>query len=474
MTSQSSVRVRFAPSPTGHLHIGGLRTALFNWFFARSMGGKYLVRIEDTDVMRSKKEYVDSIMSSLEWSDLMPDEPIVFQMSRLEEHKKAIEQLLSKGKAYRCFCPAQSTDIIQEQLEAGIGLKYPGTCRNVNPTTEDLLRPHAIRFKLEKKDEKFQFIDLIRGPLAFDYDQFDDFVIVRQDGIPTYNFVVVVDDIFMKISHVIRGEDHIYNTPKQIFLYQALEEKLPAFVHLPLILSPHGGRLSKRDGAVSVVDYKRQGFLPDALCNYLVRLGWSNKDQEIFTRDEIITLFKLESIGKSGAVFDQKKLEWVNNIYLKQKDAHELLSLCNELSVHFQSTLLSLFSDLQIVELITLYKERSSTLIELINQLMSLTQDPDLDQSSLDEIHFSLEAKKTLSLFLTKIELIESWNQDGLSVAGKATLSELGLKMPALGVPLRIALTGSISTPGIFQLLSLFSKESVLKRIKIFLSFCKD
>jgi glutamyl-tRNA synthetase len=474
MTPQSLVRVRFAPSPTGHLHIGSLRTALFNWFFARSMGGKYLVRIEDTDVARSKKEYVDSIMSSLEWSGLMPDESIVFQMSRLEEHKKAIEQLLESGKAYRCFCAPSNTDLVQEQLEAGIGSKYPGTCRNLSPSKNDLQKPHAIRFKLEKKEEKFQFIDLIRGPLAFDYDQFDDFVIVRQDGIPTYNFVVVVDDIFMKISHVIRGEDHIYNTPKQIFLYQALNAQLPSFAHLPLILSPNGGRLSKRDGAVSVVDYKRQGFLPDALCNYLVRLGWSYKDQEIFTRDEIISLFKLENIGKSGAVFDHKKLEWVNNIYLKQKDAKTLLDLCTELSPDFKKTLSAFWSENQIDEVINLYKERSNTLLELINQLVELTRDPVIDLAALDPAHHSSTTKALLSLFLTKSTELTSWTQEELTTAGKAALTESGLKMPALGIPLRIALTGSSTSPGIFHLMNLLPKELVLKRLSAFIALCKD
>lgn len=466
----SNIRVRFAPSPTGHLHIGSLRTALFNYFFAKHHGGKYLVRIEDTDVARSKKEYVDSIMDSLEWSNLKPDEPLVFQMSRLAEHKQMAEKLLFEEKAYRCFCSVTNTEKVQKQLESGIASQYPGTCRDFKPTAEDLKKPHAIRFKLEKKTEKFTFHDLIRGELSFDYDQFDDFVIVRQDGTPTYNFVVVIDDLFMKITHVIRGEDHIYNTPKQIFLYQALNESIPAFAHLPLILSPNGGRLSKRHGAVSVVEYKKQGFLAHALNNYLIRLGWSHKDQEIFTHDEIIRLFSLEHVGKSGATFDQKKLEWVNNNYIKASSANDLLNLFNDISPEETEQLKKLWSQ-NLTTLIDLYKERVSTIKDLMETLVKLASDPTIDPESLG-LELSSENKKILETVSNELSSLTEWNKENITAAGKKTLASCSIKMPLLGIPLRIAITGEKSSPGIFNLLSLLTKETVLNRIKLFISHC--
>ncbi len=468
--NQSPIRVRFAPSPTGHLHIGGLRTALFNWFFARNKGGTYLIRIEDTDVARSKPEYVDSIMSSLTWSDLMPDEALVFQMSRLAEHKKAAERLLASGRAYRCFCRPSNTELVQEQLEAGIASQYPGTCRNIIPTEADLQKPHAIRFKLEKKDDKISFHDLIRNDLTFSYDQFDDFIIVRQDGIPTYNFVVVVDDIAMRISHVIRGEDHIYNTPKQIFLYQALEATPPLFAHLPLILSPNGGRLSKRDGSVSVVDYKEQGFLAPALCNYLVKLGWAYKDQEIFTKEEIIKLFTLENVSKSGAIFDHKKLEWVNSVYIKQMSAEQLFKVFSDVSKESAHELEKLWNQEQLFALIELYKERVVTTKELMQTLKTLAQNPIIDTTHHDQNHVSQKTKLVLTHFIEKLASENNWTQESITAAGKAVLTEQNEKMPTLGIPLRIAITGTTTSPGIFHLMAILPRDLVIQRINAFIS----
>jgi glutamyl-tRNA synthetase len=465
MTSATPVRVRFAPSPTGHLHIGSLRAAIFNWLFARASGGTYLLRIEDTDVLRSKQEYVDSILTTLTWSNLMPDESVVFQMSRLDEHKKAVDQLLAAGHAYRCFCPPVDAEERISQLDAGVASKYPGTCRDLVPTAEDLKRPHAIRFKLNKEGEKFQFTDIIRGELAFDYDQFDDFVIVRQDGVPTYNFVVVVDDIFMRISHVIRGEDHIYNTPKQIFLYNAFGAPLPQFAHLPLILSPAGGRLSKRDGAVAAADYKAQGFLPDALINYLVRLGWSAGDQELFTRDEMVKLFALEDIGKSGAVFDIKKLEWVNGNYVRQSSVADILKGFGDLEHDYLAQLKAAWTETQLAALIELYKERTVRLRETALDLIALSHDPQVLDLALIEKVRTPQTVEILAAFAEKLADTTLTDEPAIAAAGKAVLEQFNAKLPALGVPLRLALTGTTSSPGIFHLIALLPREMVLRRI---------
>lgn len=328
MTSmQQHVRVRFAPSPTGNLHIGGLRTTIFNWLFARHNNGKFLIRIEDTDPERSKPEYTESILETFAWMDITSDEPIVIQSERLPEHRRVAEQLIAQAKAYRCFC-SQEEVIERHKQKVGaddLFIKYDGKCKNKKVIEGDLLRPHVIRFALPYKKGAITWLDLIRGEVTFDADQLDDFIIVRSDGMPMYNFVVVIDDAFMKISHVIRGEEHISNTPKQILLYQACGYALPQFAHLSMILGPSGEKLSKRDGAVSVLEYKKMGYLPDALFNYLVRLGWAHGDQEVFTRDELIKFFTLEAVNKKGAIFDPQKLDWMNGVYIRALSDHELL-----------------------------------------------------------------------------------------------------------------------------------------------------
>jgi len=319
MNKNNNVRVRFAPSPTGYLHIGNLRTALFNWLFARHYDGTFLVRLEDTDRERSTKEYADSLFDILEWIGLTSDEPVIKQTDRFGEYKQLIEQLLEQGKAYRCFC--SSEEIEARQKAAGLDPAYAGYdsfCANGTHGKNDSSKPYVIRFKIPRNIEEITFNDLIRGQITVKTAELDDFVIARSDGTPTYNFVVVIDDAAMRITHVIRGEDHISNTPKQIFLYQAFGYKVPQFAHMPLILGPSGARLSKREAATSVVDYRGEGYLPDALINYLARLGWSHGDQEIFTRQELIDYFTIDNVGKKGSIFDKEKLDWVNGLYMRQ------------------------------------------------------------------------------------------------------------------------------------------------------------
>lgn len=472
MTTSSEVRVRFAPSPTGHLHVGSVRATIFNWLFARHHGGKYLVRIEDTDLARSKPEYVVSILGSLEWLGLMPDEPLVYQMARQAEHVKAAHQLLEQGRAYRCFCAPRDAEEQIKNLEEGIASKYDQSCRNKIWTADDIKKPHAIRFKLPQSDAAIAFDDLIRGSISFEKDQFDDFVIVRQDGVPTYNFCVVVDDIFMRISHIIRGEDHISNTPKQILLYDALQATPPKFAHLPLILGPSGARLSKRDGSVSVVEYKEQGFLPQALINYLVRLGWSHGDQELFTREELVKLFSLDQVGKKGSVFDIKKLEWVNGQYLRAMTAEQLLQELTKLNASIGAQLQAVWPEKVLVRLLELYKERSVRLLELAKEILQLQQIPEVTNSELLALCKNEQTVAILDAFCKKLMVLEQSGviitPEFLQTTAKEFCTEQNIKMVMLAQPLRIALTGSTTSPGVFELISLISiKESILRIQKI-------
>ena len=345
-----NARVRFAPSPTGNLHIGGLRAAIFNWLFAHHHKGAFVIRIEDTDRARSTQEYTDSIIDSLAWMQIKSDEPLHIQSEFESKHKEYLQRLLSEGNAYKCYC---STEELESRLDAN--QKYDLCCRDKEcPELEE--RPYVVRFKVPESIERLTFTDLIRGEITFERDQLDDFIIARSDGTPVYNFVVVIDDAEMKINYVIRGEEHLGNTPKQILLYNALGFDEPQWAHLPLILSPNGGKLSKRDGAVSVLEYKKDGYLPEALLNYLVRLGWSHGDQEVFTRQELIDLFTLEAVGKSGAAFDVEKLDWLNGLFIRNMTAEALLDYIQTtmgLDLNFAD-----WSQEQVIALINLYKER--------------------------------------------------------------------------------------------------------------------
>ncbi len=464
--ANSNVRVRFAPSPTGHLHIGGLRTAIFNWLFARHHKGAFLLRIEDTDIERSKPEYTQAIFDALAWQSLASDEPVVIQTHNLPHHKQVIEKLLHEGKVYRCFCSIEHIEQLkEEQLGQGKLLKYDGTCRNKKITAEDLKKKFVIRFKLPFEEGPITFNDLVRGPVTFDAQQLEDFIIARSDGTPMYNFVVVVDDAAMKISHVIRGEDHISNTPKQILLYQACGYTVPQFAHIPLILGPSGERLSKRDGAVAVLDYRTQGYLADALFNYLVRLGWAYGDQEIFTKEELISYFTLENIGKKGSIFDIAKLEWVNGVYMRNTSAQTLYDqiiacIDSEFSSHVKN-----FSKDQILGLIDVYKERAKTLKDIATELTHLAQYiPDvqtLPAFTVDQIGY-------LTRFIEHLATINNYTSDELSQSAKNLCKELNIKLVNLAQPIRFALTGKHESPGVFHLLALLKKEEGIRRLKNF------
>lgn len=454
----SAVRVRFPPSPTGHLHIGGLRTALFNYLFARHYHGQFLLRIEDTDRERSKTEYVDSILASLAWVGIQADEPVVIQSEQIKRHQEVAQQLLTQGKAYRCYC---AQDDLKGRSEEELFFKYDGRCRSRHDQPNS---PYVIRFKLPEVTE-ISFDDLIRGSVTIPRDQLDDFIIVRSDGTPMYNFVVVVDDADACITHVIRGEDHISNTPKQILLYQACGYAVPQFAHVPFILGPSGDRLSKRDGAVSVLAYKELGYLPEALINYLVRLGWAHGDQEIFSLKELIELFTLDGVGKKGAIFDLQKLNWLNGLYIRERSAESLLSyITKEMDLSLPDQLAT-WNRPTLLQVIDVYKERVSTMQELIQEIALLYSGPSAYDEADMRTWITPQTKGHLRKLLHALESMPHFDADTLSTCIKGLAKELGLKFASIAQPIRIALIGKSSGPGIFEMLIKIGKKESCDRI---------
>lgn len=424
-------RVRIAPSPTGRLHIGNLRAALFNWLFARRYGGVFVIRVEDTDRERSKQEYVDSILGALTWVGMTSDETIVYQSQRTELYQEHIQRLLDSGDAYW-------SDPLTEE----------------NGTS-------VIRFRVPRSEGSVTFDDMIRGPITVPIDQVEDFVIARADGSPLYNFVVVVDDIAMSMTHIIRGEDHISNTPKQILLYRAFGAALPKFAHLPLILGSSGAPLSKRDAATAVLDYKDEGFLPDALCNYLVRLGWSHQDQEIFSREEMVKLFDISAVQKAGAIFDLVKLRWMNGIYIRNMSSDALIDyLHSVLDVDLRSVCSS-WSYEQLCQAVELYKDRVATVRELAAMVIDLHMGPRvLEPQAFDPVLLEL-----LDIFVLGIAGIDELNSQSVEQLVRRICKEKGLGLAVLAKPLRYALTGSLQSPSLFTLVGLLGRETVLKRV---------
>ena len=466
MSTKNTVRVRFAPSPTGHLHIGGLRTALFNWLFARHHGGAFLLRIEDTDVERSTQEYRDSILHSFAWTQLEHDEEIVTQSERIAEHQRVAQQLVDAGKAYRCFCsPEDLTARYQNTTSGDFFVMYDGHCRDRVVQDGDDHKQHVIRFKLPADRTEVSFDDLIKGNITINFDQMDDFIIIRSGGFPMYNFVVVVDDAFMRITHIIRGEEHIVNTPKQILLNEACGYPVPRFGHLPLILGPSGDKLSKRDGATSVVEYRRDGYIPHALLNYLARLGWSHGDQEIFSLSELIEHFSLEHIGRTGAIFDFEKLAWVNTVYLKAMTQEEILdAIVRDIDADFM-TRFSWNTD-TIKAVIALYKERVKTLKMLAQEVMLVHNGArERDHDDMQK-WITADTAQHLDTAIEAFEKQELFTHDDCAALAKELAATLGIKLVTLLQPIRLALLGKASGPGVFDLLTVIGKVETIDRLK--------
>jgi glutamyl-tRNA synthetase len=463
----NTVRVRFAPSPTGHLHIGGLRTALFNWLFARHHGGAFLLRIEDTDFERSTQEYRDSILHSFAWTQLEHDEEIITQSERFDEYHKIAQQLIDAKKAYRCFCsPEDLTARYQHETGGDFFVTYDGYCRDRAMQPGDEEKQHVVRFKLPVDCTEITFQDLIKGPITISLENMDDFIIVRSGGFPMYNFAVVVDDAFMNITHIIRGEEHIVNTPKQILLNEACGYPNPQFGHLPLILGPSGDKLSKRDGATSVIEYRKEGYLPHALLNYLARLGWSHGDQEIFSLSELIEHFSLDNIGTKSAIFDFEKLAWVNTVYLKALTEEQIIdAIVADVDTHFL-TKFSWSVD-TVKQAIALYKERVKTLKMLVEELLLVHNGPQAYDAQDIQKWVTTDTSYHLEEIIKTFEKQDIFTHDSCADKAKELAATLGLKLVNLLQPIRLALIGKASGPGVFDLMTVIGKDKTVARLKV-------
>ena len=453
------IRTRFAPSPTGYLHIGGARTALFCWAYARRHGGKFILRIEDTDLERSTRESVQAIVDSMAWLGLECDEGPFFQSQRLHRYQEAAQQLLHEGKAYRCYCSKVELDAMREAQRArGDKPRYDGRWRDSKQTPPAGVPP-VIRFKNPLAGE-VTWDDQVKGPITVGNDELDDLVIMRGDGVPTYNFGVVVDDIDMNITHVIRGDDHVNNTPRQINIYKALGATLPTFAHVPMILGSDGERLSKRHGAVSVMQYRDDGFLPEALLNYLARLGWSHGDEEKFSREQLVAWFDLAHVSKSPARFDPDKLAWLNQQYLRQADSHRLAELVQPfLAADGCSTA----GGPPLSAVLDLLRSRVNTLHELADAAVFFYR-PLEPSEALRLQHYSAEVKPVLADLHARFKTIV-WNKAAINDAIKGVVAAHALKMPKVAMPLRVMVTGETQTPSIDATLELIGREHVLARM---------
>ena len=462
----AQVRTRFAPSPSGYLHIGGARTALFNFLFARHHGGKFILRIEDTDRERSTPEAINAILDAMNWLGLDWDEGPFYQTKRYPLYKEKVQKLLSEGKAYPCVCTPEKLEA-KRQLAQKEKRKpmYDGTCRPpegvIPPLPQD--KPYTIRFR-SPRDGSTIVNDAVKGDVVFDNRELDDLIIARSDGTPTYNFCVVVDDIDMGITHIIRGDDHLANTPRQILLYQALGDTPPQFAHVPLILGLDKARLSKRHGATSVTAYRDMGYLPEAILNYLVRLGWSHGDQELFSREELIEKFSLESVGKSAGVFNPEKFLWVNFHYLKTRP---LSQLAEEIVPYIVAKGYRAPQDKSWLErMIKTLQERSRTLVELIDSAhFYLTDDIAIDEKAAKKF-LTPEVSQPLSKLIERLSALDEFSEANIESAFSGVLEEFGLSMGKLAQPVRVALTGSTVSPGIHEVIAVLGKERTIRRLQ--------
>ncbi|MGE5816725.1 MAG: glutamate--tRNA ligase [Deltaproteobacteria bacterium] len=462
----AEIRTRFAPSPTGYLHIGGARTALFNYLFARHHRGKFILRIEDTDRERSTPEAIEAILESMKWLQLEWDEGPFFQTQRLPLYRARVEELLAKGKAYPCVCTPEELDAKRQAAQKEKRKSsYDGTCRPEEGIVPSLPtdKPFTIRFRSPQTGTTV-VNDRVKGVVVFDNRQLDDLIIARSDGTPTYNFCVVVDDIDMRITHIIRGDDHLANTPRQIQLYEALEQTPPEFAHVPLILGTDKARLSKRHGATSVTSYRDMGYFPEAVINYLVRLGWSHGDQEIFSHEELIEKFSLDAVGKSAGVFNPEKFLWLNFHYMKTKP---LPQLAQEIVPYIQAKGYAVPDDsLWLQKMIATLRERAKTLTEIVESARYfLTDDFPVDEKARNKF-LTAEVAAPLARLIEKLSALDNFSEANVEQAFSAVLEELGLSMGKLAQPVRVALTGSTVSPGIHEVIAVLGKERALKRLR--------
>lgn len=461
-----TIRTRFAPSPTGFLHIGGARTALFSWAYARKHHGQFILRIEDTDVARSTPEAVQAILDGMHWLGLDYDEGPFYQMQRMPRYREVIQQMLEQGHAYYCYASKEELEALREsQMQQGLKPRYDGRWRpeagkQLPNAPQDV--PPVIRFK-NPQTGFVEWNDLVKGSIRISNEELDDLIIARADGTPTYNFCVVVDDYDMKISHVIRGDDHVNNTPRQINMLRALGAPVPKYAHLSMILGDDGQKLSKRHGAVSVMQYHEDGYLPEAVLNYLARLGWSHGDDEIFDMQQFCSWFDLDHITPSAAQFNTEKLNWLNAHYIKQAD---LSGLADDIAVRLEQLGIQNVSHETLTQQIALYRERTQTLQELANSLVYFYQTPEPAQDQLEK-HLTDDIKPVLSNLIELLKTSE-WTADAVHHIIDKIVQDNGLKFPKVAMPLRVILTGSAQSPSINEVMYILGREVVLKRLQQF------
>lgn len=460
----SNVKTRFAPSPTGYLHLGGARTALFSWAFARHHQGQFVLRIEDTDLERSTPEAVEAILLGMEWLGLDHDEGPYYQTKRFDRYKEYIQTLLDDGKAYYCYSSPEEVEAMREAARTkGLKPKYDGTWRpepgkTLGPIPTD--RQPVVRFK-NPLEGTVIWNDMVKGPISIANSELDDLIIARPDGTPTYNFCVVVDDWEMGITHVIRGDDHVNNTPRQINILEALGAEVPTYCHVPMILGPDGQKLSKRHGAVSVMEYHKDGYLPEAMINYLARLGWSHGDDEIFSREQFIQWFDTNHLTKAASQWDPKKLNWLNSHYIKHLSNEELVAaVLPRIEARNGNT-----NGFDVTAILNLFKDRAETLEQLADSAMLFFAPFKEADDDLKAQVLTTEALDALADFKNRAEKLDVWSVDTLAATIKETLNEKGIKMPALGIPIRVVTTGQKQTPSVDAVLALLGRDVVLERL---------
>lgn len=464
-----STVTRFAPSPTGYLHVGGARTALYSWLYAKKTGGKFILRIEDTDLERSTQASVDAIMDGMNWLELDWDDGPYYQTKRFDLYKEVVAQLLAEGKAYKCFCTPEEVDAMREaQMAAGEKPKYNGMWRDRTDHPTD--KPYCIRFK-NPLDGVVVIDDMIKGRIEVANAELDDLVIARSDGTPTYNLTVVVDDWKMGVTHVIRGDDHVNNTPRQMNILAALGATLPKYAHVPMILGDDGKRLSKRHGAVGVMQYRDNGFLPEALLNYLVRLGWSHGDQEIFSRDELVELFDLSACNRAPSAFNTEKLLWLNQHYIRTSPvAH----VAKHLQWHVEDQKLDISNGPSLEQLIAVQGERVKTLKEMIEVSRYFYEDFGAFEENAAKKHLRPVAAEPLKAVQAHLAALTDWTAETVHAAINGAAESLGLGMGKVGMPLRVAVTGGGNSPSLDVTLALIGKDRCLARIDLALAFIAE
>ena len=456
---EPKIITRFPPSPTGYLHVGGARTALFNWLYARHTGGRFVLRIEDTDTVRSTQASADAIFEALEWMGIDWDDGPYFQSARMDIYREAIEKLIADGQAYYCTCTPEQVEAMRKKgLAAGGKAKYDGTCRDKGLGNSDSA---VVRFRSPLTGTTV-LEDAVKGLIVFQNAELDDFIIARSDGSPTYNFVVVVDDIAMGINTIIRGDDHVMNTPKQMLLYRAMKSPLPLFAHVPMVLGADKTRLSKRHGATSVTAYRDMGYLPDAFINYLVRLGWSHGDQEFFSRQELIEKFNLENIGRSAGVFDTEKLTALNADHIMATPVAALSKMVLPfMQAAGYEAVAGDYLD-RVVETLTI---RSKTLVDMADQAAFYYRDTITYAEKPARKFLKPAALEPMQLLTAKLGELERFEEKPLEGVFQAVMDETGLKLGKIAQPVRVALTGTSASPGIFEIIAILGRQRVLDRL---------